>query len=448
MTGGLRKTSLYLLAGAGALAVIASSAPAAYALTDAEREEIKKLIAEESGVVKWKGAPEISSEDGKFKFKVRGRIMVDYDSIDQDYAITGDDDVSAVELRRARIGVEGVIYYNFKYKAEVDFAGDEAEIKDMYIAYANWADWETAEVIVGNFKTANSLEQMTSSRFLMFLERAAFVDAFNLDRAIGGGIWAGDEHWSFQAGLYGAEAGTQGDFWTDPTFATVRGTVTPINTDTTVVHLGASYRNRNAGTDRDGMADLIRYRGRPDLHLADRFVQTPNFGEADDMWQLEGAFVWNRFTLQGEYAEESVDIPNTIANASPSYQGWYIQGSVFLTDDMRNFEADTAEFGRIKPKNPFFTEKGMFSGTGAWELAGRYDVLDLGDAATAITNSTAKNAVVCEDCGDQEAWTIGLNWWMTDYTALKFNYVNAEISGGANNGADIQGFAMRAQIDW
>lgn len=457
MTGGLRKTSLYLIAGAGVIGILASAAPAAHAeyVTREEFEAYKK----EQPEIKWKGAPQIVSEDGKFKFKVRGRLMVDYDSIDQDFKITGDDDVSAVELRRARLGVEGVIYYNFKYKFEVDFAGDETEIKDAYIAYANWADWETSEIIVGNFKTANSLEQMTSSRFLMFLERAAFVDAFVLDRAIGGGVWAGDEHWSFQAGYYGAEAGTQEGYWTDPTIATVRGTVTPINNDTTVLHMGASYRNRNAGTDRDGMADLFRYRARPDLHLADRFIQTPNriistgdtlpgFGETDNLWLVEGAFVWRRFTVQGEYADMSVDIAQSIANASPNYKGWYVQGSIFLTDDMRNFEADTAEFGRIKPNNPFFSEKGMFSGTGAWELAGRYDVLELGDAATAITNSTAVNAMDCADCGDQKAWTIGLNWWMTDYAALKFNYVNAHISGGDNNGADVQGFAMRAQIDW
>ena len=35
--------------------------------------------------VKWKGAPELSSADEKkFKFKVRGRVETDYNSIDQD----------------------------------------------------------------------------------------------------------------------------------------------------------------------------------------------------------------------------------------------------------------------------------------------------------------------------------------------------------------------------
>jgi phosphate-selective porin OprO/OprP len=65
--------------------------------------------------VKWKGAPEFSSGDGKFSMKVRGRLHVDYNDINQDTPITFAPDVSATFLRRARIGVEGVLFYNFKY---------------------------------------------------------------------------------------------------------------------------------------------------------------------------------------------------------------------------------------------------------------------------------------------------------------------------------------------
>jgi phosphate-selective porin OprO and OprP len=64
--------------------------------------------------VKWKGAPELSSEDGKFKMKVRGRVEVDYNKADQDTRITSFPDVSGTELRRARLGVEGVLYYDWK----------------------------------------------------------------------------------------------------------------------------------------------------------------------------------------------------------------------------------------------------------------------------------------------------------------------------------------------
>jgi phosphate-selective porin OprO/OprP len=60
--------------------------------------------------------------------------MTDYNGIDQDERITGEGDISAVELRRARLGVEGVVFYDWKYKFEVDFAADEVAVKDAYVA--------------------------------------------------------------------------------------------------------------------------------------------------------------------------------------------------------------------------------------------------------------------------------------------------------------------------
>ncbi len=471
MIGGLRKTSIYLLAGASALGILASGGTAAKAenieqlqaqmrAMQAQMQELQRQVNEAKATsgssgggddldlkVKWKGAPQLSSRDGKFKFKVRGRINLDYSSIDQDKAITGVDDVNAVELRRGRIGVEGVVYYDWKYKFEVDFAGDETAIKDAYIAYANWGPWNKSEIILGNHFVANSLEEMTSSRFITFLERAAFIEAFELDRRLGAGVWVGDKHWSFQTGYYGATPSDQESFSDDTTAASVRGTIAPINTDTTVVHLGASYRHRNAGTLEDtGIADLFRYRARgADLHLADRFVATPNFAEDDDMFVLEGAFVYNRFSVQGEYAHLEANAPSAVANASPTYDGWYVSGSLFLTDDMRNYKAETGGFGRQKVNNPFSFRNG---GWGAWEIAGRYDVIDLSDGAATINASTARGAVMCVDCGEQETWLIGLNWWINDYTALKLNVNQSEISGGANNGAHITGVGLRAQVDW
>jgi len=476
MIGGLRRTSLFLLVGASALGLLAAGATPARAQTTAQLQaQLKAMQAQMNDLqrqidkanaaaasakasadaggsdldlkVKWKGAPEVSSGDGKFKFKVRGRLNLDYGSIDQDKRITGDGDINAIELRRARIGVEGVVFYDWKYKFEVDFAGNESSIKDAYVAYTNWAPWKKSEIILGNHFVANSLEEMTSSRFITFLERAAFIEAFELDRRLGAGVWVGDKHWSLQTGYYGATPSDQESFFDDSTAASVRGTIAPINTDSTVMHLGASYRHRNAGTLEDtGAADLIRYRARgADLHLADRFIATSTIGEDDDMFVLEGAFVYNRFSVQGEYAQLETNLPSTVANVSPTYDGWYVSGSLFLTDDMRNYKADVGGFGRQKVSNPFDIKNG---GWGAWEIAGRYDVINLSDGAGQINSSMARNSVSCVDCGDQKTWLIGLNWWLNDYTALKFNYNQAEISGGANDGATIGGFGARAQIDW
>jgi phosphate-selective porin OprO/OprP len=422
--------------------------------------------------VKWKGAPEFSSADGKkFKFKVRGRIMADYNGIDQDEPITDEGDISAVELRRARLGVEGVIFYDWKYKFEVDFAAHEVAIKDAYIAWANWGpeSWEMSEIRVGNQYTYNSLEQITSSRFITFMERAAFTEAFFLDRQIGGAVLIGGEHWSLQSGYYGAVPGNnaQGDnfgqeeFDIDQTAVTVRGTVAPLNREVNgvnqVVHLGASYRHRDAGELNDETTDFYEYRARnSDLHLADRLVDTPKIFERDDMFVLEAAFVWGSFSMQGEYAQLEGDIPTSFfapgtRGVDPTYEGWYVDASWYITGETRNYEASEGIFGRTKVKRPVFDGSGGH-GWGAWQIAGRYDVINLGDDAALIPG--------CGECGDQETWLIGLNWLLTDYTAIKLNVTQSNITGGnnaprgsgsgfnRNDGAETTGVGARFQVDW
>ncbi|WP_045365566.1 OprO/OprP family phosphate-selective porin [Methyloceanibacter caenitepidi] len=446
---GAREAGLYMLAGAAALGVATGSAPAVQAqgLTEAQyqrlKSEVKKELAEEGGTdlkVKWKGAPELSSSDGKFKFKVRGRLNVDYNGIDQDEAITGDPDVSAVELRRARIGVEGVVFSDVGYKFEIDFAGDGASVKDAYIEYSGLP----FDITVGNFKPYNSLEEMMSANYLTFMERAAFIEAFGLDRLIGAGLsYDQNKHWTLSAGVFATTPESdQVTFYEDGTTFSSRLTVAPINEERRVVHLGASVRQRDAaGEPRDGVTEnLFRYRARgADLHLADRFIETPYIGESDTFWGLEGAVVWGSFSIQGEYSQNKVDVASSIANVSPTYDGWYIDASYFLTGETRPYKDGV--FGRVKVNNPVFDGGGW----GAWQIAGRYDVLDLSDQAAAIA---AGGVVSCAACGEQKTWLVGVNWYLNDYTRLMLNVNQSEIAGGINDGAEVTGVGMRAQIDW
>jgi len=506
MIGGLKGLNRYLLAGAGAIGILAAGATGAGAQDlkeiQAQIEQMQATIkalqkqvedakaqaaaaksaASESGKsdldlkVKWKGAPEFSSSDGKFKMKVRGRLMVDYNGIDQDTGITGRPDVSAVELRRARLGVEGVVWYDVKYKFEVDFASDEVAIKDAYVAYAGLKpkSWEVGEIRIGNQHVYNSLEQITSSRFITFLERAAYHEAFFLDRQIGAAILGGGEHWSFQTGIYGATVGEQTDFFEDQTAYSGRLTWAPINRDVNgvhqVLHLGASGRHRDEASDvRSPAASAtvfddqpFRYRARgADLHLADRFVATPFFATEDDLLNLEAAFVWGPFSVQGEYAQLWTD-STFLSPVDPTYNGWYVEASYWLTGETRNYEAATGEFGRPKVKNPVLWGKGK-GGWGAWQIAGRYDVVNLSDdngQLVGLAGTTGTGIRFCTLCGDQQTWLIGLNWWLNDYTAIKLNVTQSKIEGsnplnagglvGANQdkGAEITGVGMRAQVDW
>ncbi|ODR99388.1 hypothetical protein AUC68_05300 [Methyloceanibacter methanicus] len=386
--------------------------------------------------VKWKGTPALSSKDGKFKFKVRGRINVDYNGIDQDEQITGDPDVSAVELRRARLGVEGVLFYDWIYKFEVDFAGDKTAIKDAYLEYTGLP----VDLRAGHFKQYNSLEALMSANYITFMEKASFIEAFGIDRLIGGGVsYDENKHWTAEAGIFGtASEADQAAYFDDGTTFTARVTAAPVNQDRRVVHLGGSVRHRDAsGQSRDGSDDpLFRYRARgADLHLADRFVYTPQFGESDTLWALEGAVVLGSFSVQGEYAQDTVEAPTALGSADPTYNGWYVDASWFLTGESRPYA--NGQFRRVKVKNPVYDGSG---GWGAWQIAGRYDAIDLSDQSALIPG--------CTGCGEQATWLIGLNWYLNDYARLMLNVNQSEIKGGVNDGAEIAGIGMRAQVDW
>ena len=154
--------------------------------------------------VKWKGAPEFSSADGKFKMKIRGRLETDYNHVDQDTRITTFPDVSATELRRARIGVEGILLYDWKYIVEVDFANDAVVMKDAYLQYQGFKVYDEPLLLrIGNFKTLNTFEDETSDRFVDTMERAAFINAWDIERQIGFMAAYYAPHVNLAAGIFG-----------------------------------------------------------------------------------------------------------------------------------------------------------------------------------------------------------------------------------------------------
>jgi phosphate-selective porin OprO/OprP len=510
MIGGLGKTSRYLLAGAGAIGILAAGVPEAkaqdlkeiqsqieslQATVKALQKQVQDAQAQAAAAqttaanakgsdldlkVKWRGAPEFSSADGKFKMKVRGRVETDYNAINQDQSITGRPDVSAAEIRRARLGVEGVVWTDVKYIVEVDFANDAPALKDAYLEYTGLA--EGLGLRVGNTKTFNSLEHLTSGNYLTFMERAAFVEAWGIDRQIGAGAIYARDHFTLSAGIFGPTPFTDEVWLDDVKTGAARLTVAPINREVNgvnqVVHLGASWRGREGAEDlrspssaQGGSAGTLnlfndqffRYRARgADLHLADRFVSTPQIFNQDTFWGLEGAVVLGPWHVSGEYTQLEAEVAPGFIGSDPTYTGWYVETGWFLTGETRPYKDGI--FQRVKVKNPVVWSKG--GGWGAWQLAARYDVLDLTDKALAlqgnppiVTPPLSASSLNCTLCGEQSTWQVGVNWYLNDYTRLFFNYGESDIGGGplllasgasanSNDGTNIKGFGVRAHVDW
>jgi phosphate-selective porin OprO/OprP len=220
-------------------------------------------------------------------------------------------------------------------------------------------------------------------------------------------------------------------------------------------------------------------------------------GESDTFWGLEAAGVWGPVSVQGEYTQTEVELPTGttmrtnpptipsttnpfIGDPDPTFSGWYVDASWFLSGETRPYKDGV--FQRVKVKHPLRWNES--SGWGAWQLAARYDVIDLSDTAfnnaggcrnTALypgvnatgTPTPPANASIAQ-CGEQTTWLVGVNWYLNDYVRLFFNYTESELSsypittiGSAGTAqypagtkvsgfddAKIRGFGMRAHVDW
>src|SRR3546814_724940 len=154
--------------------------------------------------VKWKGAPEISTESG-WSFKPRGRILIDAGYVDAPSAISSPALGFTNELRRARLGVEGTIPGGFEYKLEADFASGDVEVTDALLAYEHGP----LKLTVGQHNNFQGLEELSSSNDTSFIERAAFTDAFGFTRRVGMSVETAKDALLLQGGVFTANFAAQ-----------------------------------------------------------------------------------------------------------------------------------------------------------------------------------------------------------------------------------------------
>jgi phosphate-selective porin OprO and OprP len=386
-------------------------------------QDVEKLKSEQQTSdfrVFWKEGLRFETPDKDFALKLGGRIMVDGTWVSEDDGIKtmiGEQE-DGVEFRRARMYMEGLIYGNVQYKLQLDFAGGDADLKDAFVALP---DFPFGRLKLGHFKEPFGLEELTSSKYITFLERVLS----SADPARNTGIMLHDsicdEHMTWAAGVFRTtdDNGMLED--DDGTAVTGRVTGLPVYEDSgaSLVHLGVAYSHRDAAHN------LLRLRSRPEAHMVDYFMNTGFMPSDDaDLVDLEFAWVCGPFSLQAEYF--FIDI-NRRGGASPvDFDGYYGQASYFLTGEHRRYKKSAGAFTRIKPKRNY----GHGGGMGAWEVAARYSDIELNDRD--ITGGAVDNT------------TLGLNWYLNPNTRIMWNYIHSDKHRVGN--ADI--FLMRAQIDF
>jgi phosphate-selective porin OprO/OprP len=377
--------------------------------------EAQKMADGKGMSVKYKPGLVIESEDKAFKAKVGGRIMADAAWYDEDKSDLGD----GTEFRRARLFVQGTIYKNWAFKSQWDFAENAVGAKDVYIKYKGLKGFQNLALTVGHHKPAMELDNLTSSRYITFMERSvahAFIDEIG-DRQIGVSGKIHGDNWTAEAGLFGADVnddpGSEGnEDWQ------VGGRVTfaPIYETTRALHLGF-WGNFLDPED----AGNFTFESEPESHVTDAEFVKVTVPNSDQLirWGGEVAGVYGPFALQGEYIRASVDGRTASGvEIEPDFDGWYVEASYFLTGESRAYNAKKGSFGRVKPKNNLGA-----GGYGAWQVGVRYSTIDL-------TDDTLLG-------GEEDNVAVGLNWHPNPYTRFMLNLIwvdtDADATGNSSN---------------
>lgn len=359
--------------------------------------------------VKWEPAPSFSSPDGLFEMNVGGRLFVDFaQASDKNDTM----DVAATEVRQARLGVKGTAWGDVKYKLEVEFGGSGgASLTDATIG------WKA--VTVGHFKPSVSLEEPTSETNMTFQERASFTDAFGFSRNIGVALNHNMNGFGFTVGAFrGKQSSSEADEGSILAARVFYGG----EADALKFHIGGSARLRNGGDRTFG------YKQFAVSHLTNNFLNTGTIAKKDNFYGLELAMVYDVFSLQGEYGSLKADMIDPTVSADPTFNGGYISASWFLTGETRNYDAKKGAFGSVKPKASVFE-----GGAGAWQLAARYDFIDLSD----------KNIAG----GKQTSYLFGVNWLLNKHTRVQLGYSHSKIREAAADNS-VNAFTLRTHISF
>jgi phosphate-selective porin OprO/OprP len=255
----------------------------------------------------------------------------------------------------------------------------------------------------------------------------------------------------FQDGRYGASG---------------RLTALPIyqNEGRQLLHLGVSGTWREAdkpdGAPQGGIAggDVVRFRARPGLRDAIGDFGTSPLPGNSVRWVDTGVFfadgaavlgteffsVLGPLSLQAEYAWTFVPNSSAVAGGPGTdltFSGGYAQVSYFLTGENRVYDRRLGRLGSTYIASPFTNFWSVATGDGpicwglgAWEIAARYNYLDLNDGFIRG--------------GRLEELNVGVNWYLNPNWKIQFEYIHDrryDLRPGLIPG-DMDGLGIRTQF--
>lgn len=358
--------------------------------------------AEPEWEMRWVPSPRVTVHDGDaWSINTRGRVELDFAHIDED----SQPHEGGIYDRRLRFGFDAE-RGAWGTKVELDVANQEdSEFTDVMLVYDAG---KGNRVQLGHFKEYFGMERTDSSAPALFNERAA-IDTFTPQRNLGVQYARYGERGSASLGVFTDSMVSNSK--KDRLGVTSRLTYSFPFAERHLLHVGGSATLRKM--------EVVGFSGNPDTPSTNSVIGTGRMFDADGLWQggLEAAYAWHNLMLEGEYMRSRVEREN---NPTVEFDGWYAGAAWMLTGEQRPYSAaKDAIFGDFTPDAPFSIEKGQW---GAWELAARYQQIDLND----------KNV----RGGRMDGYTAGLSWYLNNQWRLTGNVSWLDVQDRAGQADD------------
>ena len=419
--------------------------------TSEQVADINKRIAGQPRSNLGNGRFTVTSADGDFSLALRALVQFDMGYFAQGRNPPNVDLNSGTNFRRAQFGFQGTAWRDWSYNFVYDFGGNGVEGRGyIYTAYIQYDGLKPFGFRIGAFSPSMGIEDQTGSADLIFLERPASSD---VSRNIAGAPGREAASLYAQGDRYLLSVSYTGKRTTDGTstgaavgtfdsqqaligrasFLAINGSDVKWLLDGHVTHV-----LKLADTAPSPSATAIRFSSGPELAVdASRTVDTGSIdAKRATEFGFETAFASGAFYAQGGWFHYGIERRTAVPN--PDFTGWYALATWSLTGEQRAYDPTSASFRQLRPSKPL----GSPGGFGAFELKARYSNIDL-DYQPFL--AAASGGV---DGGQQNVWTVGLNWYPTqgirfalDYDNIQVNHVNAPA-----NDISANAIALRTQI--
>lgn len=383
------------------------------------KEQAKKEQAAgfQAGVEK--GRPFLRSADGNYEFFLVGRLHADFHATEGNArTLTGVDLNDRFLARRARLGVEGKFFKSVRFHVEADFP-ETPTLKDGYLDLEFLPE---LKLRAGQFKEPFSLEELTSSRFIDFVERSLvneLVPARDIGVMLHGSLFKGILDYSL-GGFNGA--GEDNADNNDEKDLAARILLAPFKPSKNTWLKGFQLAGNVTYGDQDAANSP---QGRTNARTGNRFTffaSQPTRGTRV-RWGGDLAWLIGPASLKAEYVQVDSDRDGLGPGGKDldkiRSRGWYISVTYLVTGEEKTLTAPT-------PKRNFkpFGEK---AGLGAIELGVRWARLDFDsddplDFADGKTDKITGGGKTAENGAD--ALTVGINWYLNKNVRLMFNWTN------------------------